>query len=189
MARSRRSRALRFPSSRCRASESFILAGVQTSGRNLQTSGGILRSGDSRGRAELREGPIMIRANMHFLSIALLLIAWMAVVDAVSAAEAVTQDPGVPAAGQPAAAKPAPSAAPASKGQAPGEMLFAPPPVPDFMLKKPAKPLTTEEMQKQADEAAERDRARRAREAGGGASPAQEPKTGTTGARSEPPRM
>jgi hypothetical protein len=36
---------------------------------------------------------------------------------------------------------------------------FSPPPVPEFMLRKPAKPLTLEEMQKQADEAARRARA------------------------------
>ena len=35
---------------------------------------------------------------------------------------------------------------------------FAPPPVPSFMLKKPEKPLTLEEMQRQADEAARRAR-------------------------------
>jgi len=33
---------------------------------------------------------------------------------------------------------------------------FSPPPVPDFMLKKPDRPLSQEEMQKQADEAARR---------------------------------
>ena len=38
---------------------------------------------------------------------------------------------------------------------------FSPPPVPEFMLRKPAKPLTLEEMQKQADEAARRARAER----------------------------
>ena len=36
---------------------------------------------------------------------------------------------------------------------------FSPPPVPEFMLRKPAKPLTLEEMKKQADEAAQRARA------------------------------
>lgn len=38
---------------------------------------------------------------------------------------------------------------------------FEPPPVPEFMLRKPAQPLTVEEMRRQADEAAEK--ARRAR--------------------------
>ena len=41
--------------------------------------------------------------------------------------------------------------------------VFETPPVPEFMLKKPAKPLTQEEMRKQADEASER--ARRAKAA------------------------
>jgi hypothetical protein len=131
----------------------------------------------------------MICASMHFRNIVLLLTGWMAIADAVIAAEAVTQNPAVPAAAQPAAAKPVPAAAPEAKGKPPGEMLFAPPPVPDFMLKKPEKPLTLLEQQKQADEAAERERARSAREAGGIPSQVQEPKTGTTGARSEPPRM
>lgn len=36
---------------------------------------------------------------------------------------------------------------------------FSPPPVPEFMLRKPARPLTLEEMQSQADEAARRARA------------------------------
>lgn len=52
---------------------------------------------------------------------------------------------------------------------------FSPPPVPEFMLRKPAKPLTLEEMQRQADEAAERAR----RDAGtpppGAVSPAPTP--------------
>ncbi len=35
---------------------------------------------------------------------------------------------------------------------------FSPPPVPEFMLRKPERPLTLEEMQRQADEAARRAR-------------------------------
>ncbi|MBI4986633.1 MAG: hypothetical protein HZC24_15150 [Rhodocyclales bacterium] len=49
---------------------------------------------------------------------------------------------------------------------------FAPPPVPAFMLKRPEKPLTLEEMRRQADEAAAR--ARR------GAPAAQAPSDGPT---------
>lgn len=44
-----------------------------------------------------------------------------------------------------------------------GEVLpdFSPPPVPAFMLNKPQRPLTLEEMQRQADAAAQRARAER----------------------------
>lgn len=45
--------------------------------------------------------------------------------------------------------------------RAPAEPDFSPPPVPGFMLRKPEKPLTLEEMRRQADEAAARVRARR----------------------------
>ncbi len=43
------------------------------------------------------------------------------------------------------------------------ELDFSPPPVPEFMLRRPDKPLTLEEMRKQADEAARRARAERER--------------------------
>jgi hypothetical protein len=46
----------------------------------------------------------------------------------------------------------------APAGGAAGVPEFAPPPVPGFMLKKPEKPLSLEEMQRQADEAARRSR-------------------------------
>lgn len=49
----------------------------------------------------------------------------------------------------------------APKSDAPPMREFEPPPVPEFMLRKPAQPLTIEEMRRQADEASER--ARRAR--------------------------
>lgn len=49
--------------------------------------------------------------------------------------------------------------APPPAGQGAAQPDFSPPPVPEFMLRKPAKPLTLEEMQKQADEAARRARA------------------------------
>ena len=52
-------------------------------------------------------------------------------------------------------AAPAPVAPPAA---AVPEVYFAPPPVPSFMLQKPARPLTIEEMQQQADEASQRAR-------------------------------
>ncbi|MHB8165184.1 MAG: hypothetical protein ACYDDT_00155 [Sulfuricella sp.] len=39
---------------------------------------------------------------------------------------------------------------------------FSPPPVPEFMLHKSAKPLTVEEMKKQADQAAEKAKAEKA---------------------------
>ena len=45
---------------------------------------------------------------------------------------------------------------------------FEPPPIPEFMLRKLARPLTQEQMQRQADEAAER--ARKARPGGAGSS-------------------
>ena len=45
---------------------------------------------------------------------------------------------------------------PAPPADAAGGLRFDPPPVPDFMLRKPAAPLTLEEMQKQADDAARR---------------------------------
>lgn len=48
---------------------------------------------------------------------------------------------------------------PRQAGQGAPQPDFSPPPVPEFMLRKPAKPLTLEEMQKQADEAARRARA------------------------------
>lgn len=46
--------------------------------------------------------------------------------------------------------KPAPSAVQVT------EPDFSPPPVPEFMLRKPAQPLTLEQMKQQADEAAVR---------------------------------
>ena len=72
-------------------------------------------------------------------------------------------------AGQPA--KPAPQAT-----KPVTELRLEPPPVHDFMLKKPEKPLTVEEMQRQADEASER--ARRARAAAGAAPPSPGPEAG-----------
>lgn len=50
---------------------------------------------------------------------------------------------------------------PPQAGQSASQPDFSPPPVPGFMLRKPAKPLTLEEMQKQADEAGRRARAER----------------------------
>jgi hypothetical protein len=55
------------------------------------------------------------------------------------------------------AAEPAPPQA----AQSAAQPDFSPPPVPEFMLRRPEKPLTLEEMQKQADEAARRARAER----------------------------
>ena len=95
----------------------------------------------------------------------------MAFAGVCGAGESVQQESPVPAAERPADAKPPPAAAPAPKRKPPADLYFAPPPVPDFMLKKPGKPLTLDEMKQQADEAAEK--ARRAREA---------PKTGSSGA-------
>ena len=51
---------------------------------------------------------------------------------------------------------------------------FSPPPVPEFMLRKPAKPLTLEEMQQQADEAARRARAERDKRAPPAESPVKD---------------
>ena len=67
-----------------------------------------------------------------------------------------------PVPGKPAAQSPKPPAK---------EYKFEPPPVPGFMLRKPEKPLTIEEMKRQADEAAEKEKARRAREAGSTGAP------------------
>jgi hypothetical protein len=49
------------------------------------------------------------------------------------------------------------SGKPAPAASAPPQ-TFEPPPVPQFMLRKPERPLTQEEMQRQADEAAARAR-------------------------------
>ena len=62
--------------------------------------------------------------------------------------------PSPPVVQAPAAPKP---------GESPVPREFEPPPVPEFMLRKPAQPLTQEEMRRQADEASAR--ARRARAA------------------------
>lgn len=70
---------------------------------------------------------------------ALFLFMWLACSQAVLAAEPV----------------------PPQAGQGTPQPDFSPPPVPGFMLHKPPKPLTLEEMQKQADEAAQRARAER----------------------------
>lgn len=107
---------------------------------------------------------------MHIWNVILFLAVSMALADVGNAAETVKQDPAVPAAERPSEAKPAPAAAPTPKGKPLGDLVFEPPPVPDFMLKKPAKPLTLEEMKRQADEAAEK--SRRAQEAGKAGSPA-----------------
>jgi hypothetical protein len=54
-----------------------------------------------------------------------------------------------------AQAEPAPIKAPPAASQ---PRTFDPPPVPQFMLRKPERPLTQEEMQREADEAAARAR-------------------------------
>jgi len=51
-------------------------------------------------------------------------------------------------------------ALPASAVSQAEEPDFSPPPVPEFMLRKPAQPLTLEQMQQQADEAARKSRAK-----------------------------
>ena len=51
---------------------------------------------------------------------------------------------------------------------------FSPPPVPGFMLRKPDKPLTLEEMQQQADEASRRARAERDKHASPQKSPTKD---------------
>lgn len=51
-------------------------------------------------------------------------------------------------------------ALPASAVSQMEEPDFSPPPVPEFMLRKPAQPLTLEQMQQQADEAARMSRAK-----------------------------
>lgn len=49
---------------------------------------------------------------------------------------------------------------PASAVSQVAELDFSPPPVPEFMLRKSAQPLTLEQMQQQADEAARKARAK-----------------------------
>ncbi len=48
-----------------------------------------------------------------------------------------------------------------ASAMADNQPYFEPPPVPGFMLHKPDKPMTLEEMKKQADEAAQKARAER----------------------------
>lgn len=67
------------------------------------------------------------------------------------------------------AAEPAPPQ-PATASEQPD---FSPPPVPEFMLRKPAVPLTLEEMQTQADEASRRARNERERRAASPNAPAK----------------
>jgi hypothetical protein len=55
--------------------------------------------------------------------------------------------------------------------QNPGVPVFETPPMPGFMLRKPEKPLTIEEMKQQADEAAEKSRRARAADGKGGPVP------------------
>ena len=54
---------------------------------------------------------------------------------------------------------------------------FEPPPMPEFMLRKPAQPLSQAEMQRQADEAAEK--ARKAKAAAGQGAAPPGPETGS----------
>lgn len=98
----------------------------------------------------------------------ILLVAWIAFAGVCSAADPVKQDPPAPATERSANAKPPATSATPPPGKPPVDQVFEPPPVPEFMLKKPEKPLTLEEMKRQADEAAER--ARRARAASGAGS-------------------
>ena len=110
----------------------------------------------------------------------LLLAACVAFGDLGYAAESVKPMPSAPAVerdaetgqpGKPAAQSPKPPAK---------DLKFDTPPVPGFMLRKPENPLTIEEMKRQADEAAEKEKARRAREAGSTGAP-------TTSSGTEPP--
>jgi len=64
--------------------------------------------------------------------------------------------------------------APASPVQGAPQPDFSPPPVPGFMLRKPDKPLTLEEMQRQADEASSRARAERDKRAAPKKSPTKD---------------
>lgn len=73
------------------------------------------------------------------------------------------EDAGKPAASSPVADSPAPAVQAGKPLETPPkppatDLKFETPPVPDFMLKKPDKPLTLEEMKRQADEAAARAR-------------------------------
>jgi hypothetical protein len=126
---------------------------------------------------------------MPFRHTVFLVFALMAIADVGVAGEAVIQDPAVPAAERPAESKPAPAARPAGKGKPPPELYFAPPPVPEFMLKKPEKPLTLEEMKRQADAAAEKEKARRAREASAKGSPAPGANAGSANEAPAQPKM
>ena len=76
----------------------------------------------------------------------LLVAAGIAFAGVCGAAESPKQEPLPPAAEQSADAAKTPAAAPPQKGKPPKDLIFQPPPVPGFMLKKPEKPLTMEEM-------------------------------------------
>lgn len=92
------------------------------------------------------------------------------------AAESVKPDP------QPAAGNAAQAGKPANP-----PMEFETPPVPDFMLKKPDKPLSVEEMKRQAEEAAERARRAKAANAAKAGAASPPPETGgKAGAPSQP---
>lgn len=55
---------------------------------------------------------------------------------------------------------------------------LSPPPMPDFMLRKPGQPLTMQQMQQQADAAAEKARAKKSsKHAGKNAKPAKQKKS------------
>ena len=112
----------------------------------------------------------------------LLLAAFVAFGGLGYAAESVKPTPSAPAVerdaetgqpGKPAAQSPKPPAT---------ELRFETPPVPGFMLRKPEKPLTVEEMKRQADEAAEK--ARRTREAGSTGAPTPSSGAESTGTKS-----
>ena len=73
-----------------------------------------------------------------------------------------------PAAGSSQPGTAVPATQPQSQPPA-GRDYFEPPPMPEFMLRKPERPLSVEEMQRQADEAAQK--ARRSRGTASGSPP------------------
>ena len=106
---------------------------------------------------------------MRVITVLFTVAACIGVAASASAADPVKPDPSSPAASaverDADAGQPRKPAAQAPKPPV-TELRFDPPPVPEFMLRKPEQPLTLEQMKQQADEAAEKEKARRARAAG-----------------------
>ena len=124
--------------------------------------------------------PVLLRFEILLLAAGVALAGWCHAAETATppaSTPAAERDAGVGQAGKPAAQA---TKVPAT------ELKFETPPVPDFMLKKPEKALTIEEMKRQADEAAER--SRRAREQGQASSPAPGTNAGPAGEAQAQPK-